>query len=117
MQNIQEIFVRIQENKKKLKDLKSMYKDALAGAQEYQEILDKMKTLRERKKQIENTIKQDFASELTKMDDLKIDLLSDQEMISDAAITQMMKGETVAVTDEYQNEYEPSFSVKFKKIT
>ncbi len=116
MQNIQEVFARIQESKKKMKDLKVMYKDALASATEYQDILEKMKTLRERKKQIETTIKQDFVGELTKMDDLKIDIASDLEILSDIALSQIMKGETVAVVDEYDNEYEPLFKVNFKKV-
>ncbi len=115
MQDIQEVFKRIQEAKKQQKDLKSAYNDALKGSLEYVEIGDKLKTLRERKKQIENTIKESFASELTKLEDLKIDIASDLEMLSDIALTQVMKGETVQVTDEYNNTYEPIFSVKFKK--
>ena len=30
-------------------------------------------------------------------------------------MTKLMKGESVSVSDEYENEYEPVFSVKFKK--
>ncbi len=115
MQDIQEIFKRIQEAKKKQKDLKAAFNDALKGTLEYTEINDKVKTMRERKKQIENTIKESFSSELTKIEDLKIDIASDMEMLSDIALTQVMKGETVQVTDEYNNTYDPIFSVKFKK--
>lgn len=115
MQDVQEIFKRIQEAKKKQKDLKAAFGDALKGTQEYMDIGDKLKTLRERKKQIENTIKENFSSELTKIEDLKIDIASDMEILSDVALTQVMKGETVQVTDEYNNTYEPIFSVKFKK--
>ncbi len=115
MQDIQEIFNHIQEIKKKQKDIRSAYKDALTSSQEYIEIGEKIKTLRERKKQIESSVKADFSSELTKLDDYKIDLESDNVMLSDAAMSKLMKGETVAVTDEYNNNYEPVFSVKFKK--
>jgi len=31
-------------------------------------------------------------------------------------MTKLMKGETVEVKDEYDNTYEPIFSVRFKKI-
>ena len=71
--------------------------------------------MREKKKQIEGSTKQQFASELTKLDDYAIDLAGDYELLSDAALTKLMKGETVEVTDEYDNKYEPLFSVKFKK--
>lgn len=115
MQNIQEIFGRIQKNKKKMKDLKSSYSDALKTVQEYVEINEKLKTLREKKKSIENTIRQDFTNEFQQIEDLKIDLESDQELLNDIAMTQVMKGETVSVTDEYEQSYEPIFQVKFKK--
>ena len=115
MQDIQEIFNRIQEVKKKSKDIRSAYKDALATAGEYKEIEEKIKTLRERKKQIETSIKNDFSGEFTKLEDYKIDLESDNVMLSDAALSKLMKGETVQVVDEYNNNYEPQFSVKFKK--
>lgn len=115
MADIQEIFNRIQETKKKQKDIKSAYRDALAASSEYKAIIDKMTELRARKKQIENSIKQDFSGEFQKLDDFKIDLESDNTMLSDAAFSKLVKGETVAVTDEYNNNYEPLFIVKFKK--
>lgn len=115
MQDLQEIFNRMQEIKKKQKDIRSAYKDALDSSLEYKEINDKIKTLRERKKQIENVTKESFSSEFTKLDDLKIDLESDNVMLSDIALNKLMKGETVQVVDEYNNNYEPLFTVKFKK--
>ncbi|MDO8499549.1 MAG: hypothetical protein Q7S66_02705 [bacterium] len=115
MQNLQEIFARIQETKKKQKDIKSAYREALMNSQEYQELSAKLKTLRERKKQIESTVKQEFSSEFTKLDDMQIDLESDTVLLSDIAMSKLMKGETVEVTDEYDNKYEPVFNVKFKK--
>ncbi|HSR89544.1 MAG TPA: hypothetical protein VLK22_04110 [Candidatus Udaeobacter sp.] len=115
MQDIQEIFNRMQEIKKKQKDIRSAYKEALEASLEYKEINDKIKTLRERKKQIENVTKESFSGEFTKLDDLKIDLESDSVMLSDIALNKLMKGETVQVVDEYNNSYEPLFTVKFKK--
>lgn len=116
MQNLQEIFNRIEANKKELKDLRQAYKDALLQTGEHQDVVDQIKTLRERKKQIEQTVKDQFSSEFIKMDDIKIDIESDIEMLTDIALNKYVKGETVAVTDEYENEYEPIFAVKFKKV-
>ncbi len=115
MQDLQEIFNRIQEIKKKQKDIRSAYKDALEASLEYKEIGDKIKTLRERKKQIENTTKESYASEFTQLDNFKIDLESEATVLNDVALTKLMKGETVQVVDEYNNTYEPLFTVKFKK--
>ena len=117
MQNIQEIFNRVQENKKELKDLRDAYKEALKADQSYVDADDALKTAREKKKTIELAIKQQFASEFVKMDDLKIDIASDQEMLNDISMTMIMKGEAVQVSDKYDNEYEPLFTVKFKKVS
>ncbi len=116
MQDIQEIFNRIQVAKKKQKDIKSAYKDALATSLEYQELTEKMRTMRENKKRIEQATREQFSGEFIKLDDLKIDIESDQEILNDVALNKIMKGESIAIKDEYDNEYEPLFSVKFKKV-
>jgi predicted nuclease with TOPRIM domain len=115
MQDLQEVFSRIKENQKKQKDINSIYRDALASSQSYQETVEKIKGLREKKKSIEGSIRADFGDELTKLEGIKLDLKTDKELLSDIAISQLMKGQTVEVRDEYENEYEPIFSVKFKK--
>ena len=117
MQSLQEIFNRTQELKKKQKDLRATWKDALASSSEYQELIEKATALRERKKQIELTIKEQYASELIKIDDIQIDLASDAEMMADIALSMLAKGEPIAVTDEYNNAYEPLFKISFKKTS
>jgi len=89
----------------------------LKGSESYIEVEESLKTLREKKKSIETELKSQFSSEFVQMDDIKIDIASDQEMINDIAMTMVMKGETVSVNDKYENEYEPLFSVKFKKVS
>lgn len=115
MSKVQEVFNRIQESRKEQKKIKDMYRDALQNSGEHQRITEELKTLREKKKEIENSIKLDFTSELDKLDTLKLDIENDILLLSDAALTQLMKGETVEVKDQYENKYEPVFSVKFKK--
>lgn len=56
MQNIQEVFNHIREMKKEQKDLRDMYKDALVQADEYEEIVEEIKVLREKKQTIEARI-------------------------------------------------------------
>lgn len=116
MSNIQDVFIRIRKNKQEQKKLKESYKDALANSPSYREVDEKLKEYKVKKKQIETDLKAQFSSELTKLEDLKIDLDSDLEMLSDIALNQLVKGEEVKVKDEHETEYEPLFTVKFKKI-
>lgn len=115
MQDIQEIFNHIRDMKKEQKDLKDMYKDALVQADEYEEIIEEIKTLREKKKQIETRVQQQLGRAWEKLDDLKREVESEKEMMNDIAITTLMKGETVEVKDEFDNPYEPIWKVNFKK--
>ena len=115
MSILQEVFDRIQKSKKEQKEIKAMYSDALALHQEFQKINEELKTLKERKKKIEDSIRDDFGSEFSKLETLKVDIENDKLLLSDAALTQLMKGETVEVTDEHEQKYEPLFSVRFKK--
>lgn len=115
MQNAQEIFIKMREMKKEQKDLKDMYRDALSQADEYEEIVEQIKQLREKKKQIEARIQSQMGKAWQKLDDIKYEMETHKEMITDVALTTMMKGETVEVKDEYENSYEPIWKVNFKK--
>ena len=115
MQNIQEVFNHIREMKKEQKDLRDMYKDALVQADEYEEIVEKIATLREKKKEIELRIQSQLGRAYEKLEDLKREVEMEKEMMNDIALSTLMKGETVLVKDEYDNEYEPNWKVGFKK--
>lgn len=115
MANLQEVYNRLQETKKKQKEIRSALKEALVSSVEYQEIIDKIKSARIKKQQIESAVRSDFSSELEKMEEYALDIKSDSMLLSDAAMTKLMKGESVEITDEYNNKYEPVFSVRFKK--
>lgn len=93
-----------------------MHRDALANSHSHQEVVEELNTLKEKKKKIEEAIKDDFRAEFDKLDTLKSDLENDKMLLADAAITQLMKGETVEIVDQYDNKYEPVFSVRFKKL-
>lgn len=115
MNDLQEVFNRIRETRTKAKQIRKMYKDALEASHEYQEILDKLETLKERKKSIENELKNEQAADFKQLDAFKMHVKNDMEMLSDLALNKLMAGETVEVKDEDDNRYEPLFSVKFKK--
>ncbi len=113
--NIQESFDRINQLKKEQKNAKATYKDALENSDNHRKISEEMKSLREKKKQIETIIQKDLGDMYRKIEDLDLELKGQKEMIGDIAISSLMKGETVEVRDEYGNFYEPVWSVKFKK--
>lgn len=115
MNDIQEIFNRMRETKKKAKEVKKMYKDALEASREYQDILEKLEVLKTRKKQIETELKEDSMNDFKQLDAYKMHVKADMEMLSDLALNQLVEGETVEVVDEDNNKYEPLFTVKFKK--
>ena len=54
MPKLEEVYKRLEENKKKRREINKMYKDDLNNNPRYQELVDEIKTLREEKKSIEN---------------------------------------------------------------
>lgn len=112
---IHEVFNRIKEKKKEKRVLHTSFKDALQNSKAYQDIVEEFERLKAKKLQAETTIKAEFEAELRRIDELKTHLASDMQLLSDMALTSLMKGETVQVTDENDQKYDPVFSVRFKK--
>lgn len=116
MKDIQATFNTIQEKKQELKKLRSVYKDVLAQSDQYEAINEKLQELREVKKSIEQAAQDEMGGDWARFEQLKENIKSDQEMISDIAMTKIMQGEGVVLKDVEDNEYEPVFSVRFKKV-
>jgi BMFP domain-containing protein YqiC len=115
MKSLQEVFDRIEETKREQHSIKASYKDTLDSSPEYQDILDKLKKLKIQKKEIEDSAKADLGSQWDKLDLLSLHIREDKELLTDVAISTMMKGEAVKVVDKNEAEYEPVFSVRFRK--
>ena len=115
MAQLQEVYDRIKEFREKQKLIRDAYKSELTNLSEYQQIKDEIDALRIHKKEIENTIKQSMSADFIKLEDLKLDIDSDNELMTDLAFNQLMKGETIEITDEFGNKYVPIFRVKFEK--
>jgi len=115
MKKIQDVFDQLNAIKKQQKEIRTIYKDALANNQRYQNITEKLEQLRAEKKQIEEDTKSEMGSQCAKLEKLKEEIKDQNEMISDLAINQLVKGELIEIQDEYNYIYEPIFSVKFKK--
>ena len=115
MADLKEVFNRIKETKSKQKEIRGMYKDALSQSMEYQKLLEDLDKLKIRKKEIEISIKDEMRADIEKLDAYRMHIKTDQEMMSDLAINQLMSGETVELIDENDQKYEPVFTVRFKK--
>ncbi|HOX96847.1 MAG TPA: hypothetical protein PL066_00625 [bacterium] len=113
---IKEIYNRIQENKGKLKELKTSAKDVLSNDFTY----SKMKAeLDEKRKELKILEKQLITSNMInydQMENFKIDIKTDEELLKDVALSMLMKNEQVELVDKYENKYVPELKVAFKRI-
>lgn len=114
MPKLEEIYHRLEANKKKRREINKMLKDELSQHARYQELLEEMRTLRDEKKSIEQDVKAS-ASDFRELEDIKIEIDTDQEMLSDLALNMYVKNETVEIVDEYEQTWYPTFKVSFKK--
>ena len=114
MPKLEEVYKRLEKNKKKRRDINKAYRDELAGNQHYQELTEQLKTLREQKKSIETDVKSTI-SDYQELDDLRLEIQTDKEVLSDIALNMYVKQEPVEIIDEYDNKWYPVFSVAFKK--
>lgn len=114
-QQLPDVFKRIQDRKKEQRELKSLYRDALSVNGEYQKVLEELDDLKIKKKKIEASVQADFKEEFDKLEGLKLNIAGDNQLLSDLAITQLTSGESVKIIDENKVEYEPIFTVRFKK--
>ncbi len=112
MKDVKEIFTRIQDQKKEQREINKMVREALDNSAEYRETLDSMKRLRTKKYRLEDEARGNHDQ---KLELLKLNIKQSTEVMSDVALTKIMKGESIKLVDEFNNEYEPIFSVRFKK--
>ncbi len=112
MKSIQEVFDHIQDKKKEQREINKHIREALASSSEYQEIRNKLESLRERKKNLEASARQPYDE---KLDLIKLDIRDSLQNLSDIALNTMMKGERVEIMDTEKGKFEPVFSVRFKR--
>lgn len=115
MAQVQEIYDRIKNTKKEQQKITQIYRDALANSDKYQNVVEDLKVLKLKKKQIEEGVQEDLKTEFVKLDRMKESVEADSQLLSDVALTELIKGKDVEIYDENENQYVPIFSVKFKK--
>lgn len=115
LQNLHEVFKRIQERRKEQKVIKQVYGDALLSDGGYQELLKDIDELVTKKKKMEAAIQANFKEEFEKLENIKLNLVGDNQVLSDISLASLVAGETVKIIDDNMIEYNPQFTVKFKK--
>jgi hypothetical protein len=116
MQDIQDVYNRIQEKKKERKRYKLILKDAFAESLKLKEAMDAFKAAQAKKKSIEQEILREYPSEKTALENLENDIKADQELMDDIALSMAMRGETVTIKDERDKEYQSILTVKYKMV-
>lgn len=112
-EQINEIYRRLQEYKKKRKAIKDSLKDALASNDTYRELVDELKTAREAKKSIESQIKESLPEETRELKKLDEHIAADTQLLADLAFSAMTEQESVEIADEERGPVIPQLSVKF----
>jgi DNA repair exonuclease SbcCD ATPase subunit len=115
MKTLDEVFAKIQSVKQQQRELRKSYKEALERVPSYKSTVEDLTALREKKKKIEAQVREEFSKEFDKLEELKLDLEENNIMLTDIALSKLMKGEHVEVKDQYNLVYEPLFVVRFKK--
>ncbi len=115
MADVQQIFNKIKERQKEQKTIKQIYRDVLNNSQEYQNVLEELDSLKIKKKKIEEVLKSELRSEMDQLNSIKVDIESEKEILSQATLAKILKGEQIELVDENNNKYEPIFSVRFRK--
>lgn len=109
------VFARQKEEKKKVRELKRIVKDGFANSKAYQETVQEIDRLKKKKAEIERAINEQYAEEHKEIDRLRLSIARDADLLTDLAMTKLMKGETVELQDENEIKYEPKFRVSFRK--
>ena len=115
MPELNEIHARMRVKKDEKKKVSQLVKDVFDQSKAYQEVMDELKRLKAKRLQLQNEIRAGLMSEVEQIDKLALDLQNDAMILSDLALTKLMQGETVEITDENDVKYQPVFKVSFKK--
>lgn len=112
---LQEVYNELAELKEERKKLKEAIRDELKHHERYAQVADELATLKNEKKMIEVQVREAAPSDATRLDEIAVELKSNEELLSDLAFNLLMKNETVELTDQYANRFVPQFIVRFKK--
>ena len=112
---LKELHDRIKIEKSKRKDLKKIVKDTLTNSHAYNEALQAVELAKEKLSRVKAALMDDLREELVSIDKCNNEIKSDQMLLSDVAMTELMKGQTVEIDDpDVEHILNPVFKVSFK---
>lgn len=111
------VIERLKEDKKRRKEIKAMLREAREQNASWVKIKEEMDEARARLKRVEQAIDADYKAEVEELEKLNLSIKNDNEVLSDIALTMLMKGENIDIQDSEGNKYEPKTRVTFKQLT
>lgn len=116
MQDLKQVYLKMQEKKRERRGLASAIRDELSNRADYKQVSEELTRLREKKKSIENEVKAAALADAQQLDTLRLEIAAAGEVLSDIALTMYTNHETVEIVDEERGvRLTPVFSVKFQK--
>jgi len=116
MIDLSTVWSRYLENRDKLKALKKTLTELYMIVPEYVALNEEKKALSKKMKEIRKVVESGDPDLMAQIEDLKIDVNSDKQMLNDMLLVKMTKGEAIDLRDQYDQPQLPLFSVKFVKV-
>ena len=111
----QKIFTQLEENKAKLSDIKKEFLLLYRNVNGFEDFEMERRELNSKMRDIKIQVHAIHQNLFLQMEDLKIDIASDKEMLNDIILSKLMKGESVTVENKFNQEMLPLFSVNMKQ--
>lgn len=115
MPELKDVHFRIQDKRKQRREISKGFKDELAHNAGYQEILEELTVLKERKRSIENEVRANASADASKLDTLGLEIKADTELLADVAINNFMENRSATFVDDMDQRWVPTFAVRFTK--
>ncbi|MDA3814746.1 MAG: hypothetical protein PF549_00055 [Patescibacteria group bacterium] len=113
---MEEVFEKIQEQKEIRKEITKEYKESLVMKDGYEELTEELKTLRDKKKTMENIVQAEMGNRWEELEKAKEEIKTYEQILTDIAMTSLMDGKNINLKDRNNAEYEPTYKITFKKI-
>jgi len=107
----QDLYLRIQDNKKAMKEERDWLKKEYMKDPKYKELDDQAKKINNEKKIIKYRIDQDNPDVITRIEDLKIDIQSDKAELDDIMTASFAEGKVLEIQNTQKQMIIPIFGV------
>lgn len=109
-------FTKVVEKKNLQSSLKVDLRKILEEDPEYQKITEQMKTLDQQRKAVLTRVERAYPKIVAELEVLAADLKAEREFVTDVAVARLAEGKEVSFTDQAGIEWEPIWSVRFRKV-